>query len=169
LDFEAVFSVLAFANRLCRWKKLSYKEDKDMEYSSRLFEGDVIAPEQYREIFSRGRHLEPEQELMLAILCDAIECIFKYCEEPVPMRAKLFRDAQEWLFDEEEKEPFSFLNVCDSLNFDPGYLRRGVLEKMRAKSVMTLASAGRRTGRLARMGGQLKMSPHQGGKKRISL
>jgi hypothetical protein len=146
-----------------------YKEDKDMENSSRLFEGDVIAPEQYREIFSRSRHLEPEQELMLAILCDAIECIFKYCDEPLPMRAKLFHDAQEWLFDEEGKEPFSFLNVCDSLNFDPSYLRRGVLEKMRAKSVLTLASPGRRADRLARIGGQLKMSTHQGGKKRISL
>jgi hypothetical protein len=145
------------------------EEDKDMENSSRLFEGDVIAPEQYREIFSRSRHLEPEQELMLAILCDAIECIFKYCDEPVPARAKLFHDAQEWLFDEEEKEPFSFLNVCDSLNFDPSYLRRGVLEKMRVKSVLTLANPGRRTDRLARIGGQLKISPHQGGKKRISL
>jgi hypothetical protein len=145
------------------------EEDKDMENTSRLFEGDVIAPEQYREIFSRTRHLEPEQELMLAILCDAIECIFKYCDEPVPARAKLFHDAREWLFDEEEKEPFSFLNVCDSLNFDPSYLRRGVLEKMRAKSVLMLASHGRRTERLARISGQLKMSPHQGGKKRISL
>jgi hypothetical protein len=146
-----------------------HREDKDMENSSRLFEGDVIAPEQYREIFSRSRHLEPEQELMLAILCDAIECIFKYCDEPVPVRAKLFHDAQEWLFDDEEKEPFSFLNVCDSLNFDPSYLRRGVLEKMRAKSVLTLANPSRRTDRLVRMGGQLKISPHQGGKKRISL
>jgi len=146
-----------------------YKEDKDMENSSRLFEGDVIAPEQYREIFSRSRSLEPEQELMLAILCDAIECIFKYCDEPLPARAKLYHEAQEWLFDEDEKEPFSFLNVCDSLNFDPSYLRRGVLEKMRAKSVLTLASQPHRTDRLARIGGQLKMSAHQGAKKRISL
>jgi hypothetical protein len=140
-----------------------------MENSSRLFEGDVIAPEQYREIFSRRRNLEPEQELMLAILCDAIECIFKYCEEPVPLRAKLFHDAREWLFEDEEKEPFSFLNVCDSLNFDPSYLRRGVLDKMRAKSVLAPASPVQRTDRLARIGGQLKMSAHQGAKKRISL
>jgi hypothetical protein len=167
-----LWAFVGFLSRLCFWKhcpSIIDEEDKDMENTSRLFEGDVIAPEQYREIFSRTRHLEPEQELMLAILCDAIECIFKYCDEPVPARAKLFHDAQEWLFDEEEKEPFSFLNVCDSLNFDPSYLRRGVLEKMRAKSVMTLTSPGRRTGRLARIGGQLKISPHQGGKKRISL
>jgi hypothetical protein len=145
------------------------KKDKDMENSSRLFEGDVIAPEQYREIFSRTRNLEPEQELMLAILCDAIECIFKYCDEPVPVRAKLFHDAREWLFEDDEKEPFSFLNVCDSLNLDPSYLRRGVLDKMRAKSVLASARPVQRTDRLARIGGQLKMSAHQGAKKRISL
>ena len=140
-----------------------------MENGSRLFEGDVIAPEQYREIFSRSRNLEPEQELMLAILCDAIECIFKYCDEPLPLRLKLFHEAKEWLFDNDEKEPFSFLNVCASLNFDPSYLRRGVVEKMRTKSVVTAARPSRRTDRLARIGGQLKMSAHQGGKKRISL
>ena len=106
---------------------------------------------------------------MLAILCDAIECIFKYCDEPVPVRAKLFHDAREWLFEDDEKEPFSFLNVCDSLNFDPSYLRRGVLDKMRAKSVLASARPVQRTDRLARIGGQLKMSAHQGAKKRISL
>jgi hypothetical protein len=140
-----------------------------MENTSRLFEGDVIAPEQYREIFSRSRNLEPEQELMLAILCDAIECIFKYCDEPLPVRAKLFHEAREWLFDDDEKEAFSFLNVCAGLNLDSSYVRRGVLEKIRVKSVLTRARPRQRTERLARIGGQLKMSAHQRGKKRISL
>jgi hypothetical protein len=103
-----------------------------MENSGRLFEGDVIAPDQYLEIFSRSNSLEPEQELMLAILADAIECIFKYCAEPVPMRAKLFHEAQEWIFAQDDREPFSFLNVCEILNFDPSYLRRGVQAKMHA-------------------------------------
>ena len=104
-----------------------------MENSGRLFEGDVIAPDQYLEIFSRSNNLEPEQELMLAILADAIECILKYCDEPVPMRAKLFHEAQEWIFAQDDREPFSFLNVCEILNFDPSYLRRGVQAKMHAK------------------------------------
>lgn len=140
-----------------------------MENTSRLFEGDVIAPEQYREIFSRSRNLEPEQELILAILCDAIECIFKYCDEPLPMRAKLFQEAQEWLFDDDEKEPFSFLNVCESLNFDPSYLRQGVRAKMRARSIITPVRPNPGAQRLARIGGRVKMSPHHGVRRRISL
>ena len=121
-----------------------------MENTSRLFEGDIIAPQQFRDIFSRTRSLAPEQELMLAVLCDAIECIFKYCDEPVPIRAKLYQDAQEWLFAQDDREPFSFLNVCDGLNLDPGYVRRGVLARMRDKAIRQPANDPRRTGRRGR-------------------
>lgn len=104
-----------------------------MENSGKLFEGDVLAPDQYLAIFSRSSNLEPEQELMLAILADAIECILKYCDEPVPVRARLFHEAREWVFADDEREPFSFLNVCEMLRFDPGYLRRGVQVKIDAR------------------------------------
>jgi hypothetical protein len=126
-----------------------------MDNSGRLFEGDVVAPDQYLEIFSRSSSLEPEKELMLAILADAIECILKYCDQPIPLRAKLFQDAREWLFDHDEKDPFSFLSVCETLNLDPSYLRRGISEKMRAKAVDTLnVNFGRRSVRMNRLDSQ---------------
>lgn len=126
-----------------------------MDNSGRLFEGDVVAPDQYLEIFSRSSSLEPEKELMLAILSDAIECILKYCDQPIPLRAKLFQDAREWLFDHDEKDPFSFLSVCETLNLDPSYLRRGISAKMRAKSVDTLnVNFGRRSVRMNRLDSQ---------------
>lgn len=106
-----------------------------MEHTSRLFEGDIIAPQQFREIFSRSRNLSPEQELMLAVLCDAIECILKYCAEPLPVRARLYEEAQEWVFAQDDKAPFSFLNVCDGLNLNPEYVRRGLLAKIRDSAI----------------------------------
>jgi hypothetical protein len=42
-----------------------------MENSGRLFEGDVVAPDQFLEIFTKGKSLVPEKELMLAIMSDA--------------------------------------------------------------------------------------------------
>jgi hypothetical protein len=125
---------------------------ENMENNGGLFEGDVVAPEQFLEIFSRGRSLEPEKELMLAILADAIECILKYCEQPVPMRIKLFQEAHEWLFDHEEREPFSFLNVCETLDLDPSYLRRGIQEKMRSNAV-EIEMPARRSIRMSRLNG----------------
>jgi len=140
-----------------------------MENSGRLFEGDVIAPEQYLEIFTRTNKLEPEQELMLAILADAIECVLKYCDEPVPMRARLFNEAQEWLFDQDEKDPFSFLNVCEILNFDPGYLRRGIMAKIQVRSLQAAEQPNRRTDRMKRASGQVKLRSHSGHRSRAGL
>jgi hypothetical protein len=140
-----------------------------MENSGRLFEGDVIAPEQYLEIFTRTNNLEPEQELMLAILTDAIECILKYCDEPIPMRAKLFSEAHDWLFDQDEKEPFSFLNVCEILNFDPGYLRRGIQAKMQAKSVRGTEHLRRSSTRVKRIGGQVRLRGNSARRSRAGL
>ena len=97
---------------------------------------------------------------MLAILSDAIECILKYCDEPIPMRAKLFTEAREWLFDQDEKEPFSFLNVCEILNFDPSYLRRGIQAKMQAALVQGTERLGRSTERMKRIGGQVRLRAH---------
>jgi hypothetical protein len=108
-----------------------------------------------------GRALEPEKELMLAILADAIECILKYCEQPIPMRIKLFQEAREWLFDHEEKEPFSFLNVCETLDLDPSYLRRGIQEKMRSNAVEVEMPA-RRSIRMSRLNGVSRIAVKAG-------
>ena len=133
-----------------------------MDNSGRLFEGDVVAPDQFQEIFTRGRNLVPEKELMLAILSDAIECILKYCNEPIPLREKLFREAHEWLFEQDEKAPFSFLNVCEALNFDPSYLRRGVLERMRTTAVDAAPALGRRAVRQRRLSAHSKLQQNAG-------
>lgn len=140
-----------------------------MENSGRLFEGDVIAPDQYLDIFTRTNKLEPEQELMLAILSDAIDCILKYCEEPIPMRAKLFSEAHDWLFDQDEREPFSFLNVCETLKLNPNYLRRGIVAKMQAKSVRGTEHLARTTARVKRVSAQVRMRGNPAPRSRAGL
>jgi len=128
-----------------------------MENSGRLFEGDVVAPDQFLEIFTKGRSLVPEKELMLAILSDAIECILKYCEDPIPLREKLFREAYDWLFEDDDKEAFAFLNLCETLNLNPSYLRRRLLQKMRERSVDAQRAAGNRAIRLRRLASVTKL------------
>ena len=139
-----------------------------MENSGRLFEGDVVAPDQYLDIFTRTNNLEPEQELMLAILTDAIECILKYCDEPIPMREKLFNEAHEWLFAKDEREPFSFLNVCGTLNFNPNYLRRGIQAKMQTKLARS-ADVARTAQRLRRAGARGRMRNNPPARSRAGL
>ena len=85
---------------------------------------------------------------------------FLSCDEPIPMRAKLFTDAHDWLFDQDEKEPFSFLNVCEILNFDPSYLRRGIIAKMQAKSVKGAEHLSRAPVRMKRISAHARLRAH---------
>ncbi|HEY7165120.1 MAG TPA: hypothetical protein VIB79_11190 [Candidatus Binatia bacterium] len=85
-----------------------------------------IADNQLFDAFRRIHPLEPELELMLAVLADAVECYWKYHTSRDGVGTRLFDDAKQWLFDDDERDPFSFRNVCAALRFDPGYIRRGI-------------------------------------------
>ena len=63
---------------------------------------------------------------MLAVLADAVECYCKYSGARDGIGMRLFQEAQEWLFDDDERRPFSFVNVCAALQLEPGYIRRGI-------------------------------------------
>jgi hypothetical protein len=65
---------------------------------------------------------------MFAILADAIDCYWKYAGARDGRSIKLFQDARRWIFNDDEIEAFSFVNVCDALSFDPAYIRRGVAQ-----------------------------------------
>ncbi len=82
------------------------------------------------EIFGDSWHkggISAEKELMLAILADAIDCIWKYSRARDGRSARLFRDARQWLFGDDSNETFSFINICDALSLDPSYIRRGIV------------------------------------------
>jgi hypothetical protein len=104
-----------------------------------------IADNQLFDSFRRIHPLEPELELMLAVLADAVECYWKYNASRDGTGTRLFDDAREWLFDDDERDPFSFRNVCAALRFDPSYIRRGIsLGKPILKRNESLQSAGGR-------------------------
>jgi hypothetical protein len=90
---------------------------------------DSVTRDQFFDNFKRKRPLEPERELMLAVLADAVECYWKYCGARDGSGTRLFQDARDWLLDDDERRPFSFVNVCAALQFEPGYIRRGVLAR----------------------------------------
>ena len=76
---------------------------------------------------SRGP-IAPEKELMLAVLADAVECFCKYSTARDAIGTRLFREAEEWIFAEDEQVPFSFKNICEALNLNPDYIRHGMLK-----------------------------------------
>jgi len=92
-----------------------------------LFQPDTLLSAQYFDTLRRKTPLEPEKRLMLAVLDDAINC---YRDNLLSQRAKnkrLFDEAEEWIATPGGDWIFCFDNVCESLGFNPEYVRRGLL------------------------------------------
>ncbi len=93
-----------------------------------LFQPDSVSPAQYLETVCRKTHLEAEQELMLAILKDAVTCFQGYFAARDKTKTRLFREAEEWILQQEKSDwLFSFDNVSETLGLNPGYIREGLL------------------------------------------
>ncbi len=93
-----------------------------------LFLPDTVSPAQYLETVRRKTHLEADQELMLAVLDDAITCFQVHFAARDKQKTRLFREAEEWILRQEKSDwLFSFDNVCETLGLNPGYIREGLL------------------------------------------
>jgi len=92
-----------------------------------LFQADVLLADQFAATFRARDSLGPEKRLILAVLEEAIRCLQKFISAGGRRHRALFRDAEEWIMEENSDWPFSFENSCLALGLNPGYLRRGVL------------------------------------------
>jgi hypothetical protein len=66
---------------------------------------------------------QPEKTLMLAILLDAVECFHKYAAHEANA---LFKDTVKWIFEDDHEWLFSFINICEAVEIDAQYLRKGL-------------------------------------------
>ena len=103
---------------------------------------DPIAIEQF---FTKGVH-GGEERLMLAVLQDAVDCFQEHVLAQYVWEKKLFQDAEDWIFDKNTDWPFSFENICETLQLNPDYIRRGLLVWKEAKRKTTLLTNVRVTG-----------------------
>src|SRR5581483_3568484 len=102
---------------------------KQREYEERaaeLFQPDTLLPSQYFDRIRRQRYLDGERRLMIAVLEDAVDVYRKQAAAQDSRVRGLFRDAEEWIEDTEKSWLYSFENICDVLDLDADYLRRGL-------------------------------------------
>jgi hypothetical protein len=89
-----------------------------------LFQLDTLSLDRYLETVCRKTHLGPEQELMLAVLEDAVNTFQKYIATRDEKAKRLFREAEDWILLQEESDwLFSFDNICETLGLNPGHIR----------------------------------------------
>ena len=93
---------------------------------SQLFEPDAILPSQFFASVRKRVPQEAEYRLAVAVLEDAIDCYKKHLKARDPKARQLFKDAEVWVASDDRGWPFSFVNICELLNINPAYVRRGL-------------------------------------------
>jgi hypothetical protein len=106
----------------------------------------AILPGEYLEFAARSRQLRGEHRLVLAILEDAIHI----CNTANRHR-RLFRETAAWIESTDRSWMFSFERICELLELDPEYVRRGVRASSRrahlasVRDTRSLPEAGTQT------------------------
>lgn len=92
-----------------------------------LFEPDLLLPTQFFAALKRKTQACGERRLMIAILEDAVECFQKHLWATDNRSRQLRAEAEKWVLSDDDRWPFSFVNICEALDIHPLFLRRGLL------------------------------------------
>ncbi len=68
-----------------------------------------------------------EKRLMLAVLKDAATCVERYYRIDNHSSRPAYRAALDWILSQDQRWPFSFENICLTLDFDPVQVRAALL------------------------------------------
>jgi hypothetical protein len=99
---------------------------RDYSTTDSPFEPEAILPAQFYN--GRQKTDEPIKKLMFALLIDAVRCFQTCLGAKTGSRAKLFAEAQSWLFSKDENAPLSLDTVCHALDINTDYLRHALSE-----------------------------------------
>ena len=96
---------------------------------------DVIEPTDngILENLSKKVIRDGEKALMLAILENAIEDFQKYVLATNKKGMQLFDAAEAWILETNSPSFFSFNNICEYLELNPEYMRKGFMRWKEAK------------------------------------
>ncbi len=92
-------------------------------FSAFLFQPDSVLTNDYLETIRRTSHLEPEKELMLAVLEDGMGCFQQNLFANRPRDKTKFQEAEDWILEESRYWLFSFEIICEALDINADYLR----------------------------------------------
>ena len=106
----------------------SMKEKLIADAGISLFQPDSLLPSQFFAALKQKARACGERRLMVAILEDAVDCFQKYVRATDNRSRHLCAEAEKWFLSDDDSWPFSFVNICDTLDLHPGFLRRGLLE-----------------------------------------
>ena len=107
-----------------------------------LFGPEVILPSQFTEQMGTKQSDRGEKRLMLAVLEEAVATFQRHVDASTRHGQRVFHEAEEWIHSQDTAWPFAFENICDTLEIEPEFLRRG-LETWKSKQLQAASSGAR--------------------------
>lgn len=94
------------------------------------FEGGVVLPEQYYDLYGRGSaQSEGEYRLAFAVLADAIACYLKNRAARSRKARLRFDEVAYWMRSPSRQGIYSYLNLCDLLGIEGRQLLRALEQR----------------------------------------
>src|SRR5438876_12152266 len=87
---------------------------------------ESILPAQLGDRPFGGARIQPEKRLQVAVLADAVLTFHRWAADKRARARQLFAEVEAWFASDYADGPFTFITICDSLRFDPSYIRRGL-------------------------------------------
>jgi hypothetical protein len=98
----------------------------DWEPGHALLSYISVPPEQFYGPRATLANRCPEAELLRAVLEDALLCFQKGLVHQGRRVQRVAREAEKWLFSDDDWGPCSFMFICAGLGLEPEYLRQGL-------------------------------------------
>ena len=92
-----------------------------------MIEPDTLVASQFPNRLLQQAARAPERRLAIAILQDAVECYQKCSSCHDQTTQQLFVEAEHWIMSRNHEYVFSFECICELLEINPDFLRRGLL------------------------------------------
>jgi hypothetical protein len=126
-----------------------------------VFQPDTVLPSQFFAALREKGYVEGEKRLMAAVLADAVDVYMKMAFSGDSRGRQLFIDAEAWLFGDDNRQGlYAFGNICDVLDLEPEYIRRGLLDwKRRRVATIRPSDAFRREPQARRGTSDLRDEP----------
>ena len=109
---------------------IEHGSDVSMEKMFDFFlQPDALLSSQNLETTLRKIHHNPEKMLMLAVLENGLTCFREYISARDVKGKRLFREAEQWILEENGNWFFSFDNTCETIGLNSQNIREELLRR----------------------------------------
>ncbi|MDX2167893.1 MAG: hypothetical protein SF182_12540 [Deltaproteobacteria bacterium] len=94
-----------------------------------LLAPEPALPAQVLHLWHHTCAIEPERALALAVLSQAVADVQRYQQSGLAHHRALFDAARDWMYEEDQSWPYSFVNLCLLFNLTPESVRDELLNR----------------------------------------